>query len=176
MGVSARERRLYPEMKRLLIIACLAIAGTVRGQPTDEEVRVARAQQESDARAIDSVLSQVSQVELISIDPTPLTKDTNPDDRILGRAILRDAKAIAELRNALVAGMRENERTMLGCWAPRHRLSFKANGHEVILTICFHCEHAYVDGVTNLKEIYMSRTPQPVFDRVYKSVGLTIAK
>jgi hypothetical protein len=153
----------------------LAIAGAIHAQPTEDDIRVARAQQESEARVADALLLQVSEVELISIDPMPLSKDTKPDDRVLGRAMLRDAEQIATLRKALVAGMRESDRSMLACWAPRHGLKFKAAGQEVTLTICFHCEHAYVEGAGDLKQIYMTRTPQAVFDRVFKSVGLKIA-
>jgi hypothetical protein len=163
-------------MKRLLVILSFVFAALVHGQPSEDDVRKARVQQESDARAIDALLSQTSEVELISIDPTPLTKDTKPDDRVSGRAILREKKAIAELRAALVAGIRENQGTMIGCWDPRHGLKFKADGREVTLTICFHCEHGYVAGVAHLTEFYTSRSPQAVFDRVFKQAGLTIAK
>jgi hypothetical protein len=162
-------------MKRFLIIACL-IAGGLCGQPTEEDARAARAQQEADAAIIDTLLSKVSEVELVSIDPAPSDKNAGPDDHIVGRVAIRDQNLIAELRRSLVAGMRESDGRMLGCWDPRHQLRFTAGGKKVTITICFHCRHGYIDGLANLREIYITRSPQAAFDRVFKGVGLKIAK
>jgi hypothetical protein len=162
-------------MKRFLIIACL-IAGGLCGQPPEENARATRAQQEADAVILDTLLSKLTEVELVSIDPAPADKSAGRDNHILGRVTIKDQNLIAELRRSLVAGIRESDGRMLGCWDPRHQLRFTAGEKNVTITICFHCRHGYIDGLQNLTEIYMTRTPQAVFDRVFKGVGLKIAK
>lgn len=132
---------------------------------------------------LSAVLSESTEWELLAIDPERPGSDESPADafhgfRVQGRKSLRSDLDRSQLAYALNAGIAGNQGMVAGCFLPRHGISAKTEAGRVDLLICFQCMqiNVYGEGDDRLDQILTTPDPRRVFDRVYNSAGLTIAK
>ena len=128
------------------------------------------------------VLTGSERLELVAIDPDPPTKAERGDPdrmhgyRIRGRAWLEDPKQRAELLGAFARGDRQNDHKAAACFNPRHVLRAEKGGRWIEVVICFEClSYQVYDGAEHLGNGLVSQSPTAVFNRVFESMGLSIA-
>lgn len=96
---------------------------------------------------------------------------------ILSAAQLTDAEARAELTRALNGGMAENRTTIAACFSPRHGIHAELPSGEIAdLVICFECLQFYIFDASGDKVAseMTSESPSSIFNRVYRSAGVSV--
>lgn len=169
-----KHHPLLPSLVFLLV--------TLSAAAQDSRAESAYARQEAMAIEVEALLSDVQSLELLSLDPrresVAEARADNPDEwvqrwRVVGTARLADVGAIQELSEALLSGIRESNGSSAFCFSPRHALRFQSNGKQIVLIICFQCSGAQLHGIATPKGFALTGTPEPTFDRIFASLGLT---
>lgn len=139
--------------------------------------------------AVERVLIDASQLELMTLDPTPLsmTGATPPESdqlhgyAITGRARLTDAQPKTELVDLILRGIRESDGRVAACFNPRHAVRAVNGGKTVELVICFECLslQAYGDalpGSGTKLNVLVANSVESSVNRIFSSVGLTVGQ
>lgn len=167
-----------PALVALLLGATLAPLGRAQ---TDYSASAVNARQADSARKVAALLSDVTTIELIALDPALRRDEDDTGPRllrwkILGNATLSDPKAIARLSTALTEGIRESKGMVAACFNPRHALRFEQGGKPVTMIICFECLQAHVEGAADLRGFLTTDRPNAVFDEVFSAAGIKKTK
>ena len=123
--------------------------------------------------------------EIVSLDPGVMKQYAQGDDvkaeffyewKVIGRAKLGDRAVVERLLTALDAGITEGERPMK-CFDPRHALRVTRGDSTRDLVICFECRQVYFYEVSwesgkQINTHLTSRSPEPIFDEIFKAAGL----
>lgn len=102
---------------------------------------------------------------------------------IRGRVELDDDGTRRRLSRSLNRGFAENGHWWTGtmtalCFRPRHGIRAVVDGRTVDVLICFECLKAYVyddakEGPPQI--VYLSETPRPTFNAIFRDLGLSVA-
>ncbi len=128
------------------------------------------------------VLFNAPELELVAINPDWPTEESRADPTTLhgysvrGRSTLVEREKRLELLVALGEGAMENDGVVAACFNPRHAIIAQYDGKVCELIICFECLTFQVwDGNERVETVDLSETPRATFDRIYTSLGLSIA-
>ena len=149
----------------LVVPVILCLAGSARCAEVPAEVL--------------DILNKAEQLEVLSLHPLPdkeKSKEYFHSYPVLGKAIVKDEKARKALVEALETGAKENKGIAANCFNPRHGLRAKAGDKTVELVICFQCMQVeYVIGDKKKAGFLITKSPEPLFDKVLKDAGAKLA-
>jgi hypothetical protein len=172
-----------PRMFRPLFLAIAAVivlpVGTPSAQQSGSRPHLPKSKIPEDAKVI---LEHAEQFELLSLRHFyPPAPDRRPpvgsdfyDYEILGRTEIRDARTRENLVSAFEKGVAENNGDVALCFNPRHGIHVSGHGKKVDFVICFECLQVKVHGDVH-GGFLVSSSPQPVFDKVLRDAGITLA-
>jgi hypothetical protein len=143
---------------------------------------VPAASDRSKNRLPEKIKSALNEAEftLLSLNPNPApesedkSKETFHNYEVLGKTVVRDRKARAELLTALNNGIEGWDGSTVRCFNPRHGISATQGGKTIDLVICFEC-HSIRTYAAITGTVHTSGSPQPIFDRALKKEGLPIS-
>ena len=121
-----------------------------------------------------AVLEQADRFELLSLKPYPFVEGGFYRHEILGRTEIVDAKTRTSLIAAFEKGVAENHGDAAMCFNPRHGIHVSRHGKKVDFQICFECLQVQIHGDVQGR-VLVSGSPQPVFDKVLRDAGITLA-
>jgi hypothetical protein len=126
-----------------------------------------------------AVLEKASELELLSLDPVTPEKPKAGFHgwKVLGQTTVKKDETRKELLEALIKGVAENQKGPAKCFQPRLGIRAKHESKQVDLVICFECLQIelYADDKPVEKPVYVSRSPEPAFDKVLKDAGVKLA-
>jgi hypothetical protein len=124
-------------------------------------------------------LSTAETYELISLEPDMRTATPSGvryyNHGVLGSTSITDPATRRRLNDALQAGVRSSDGTVMACFNPRHGIRVTRGGVVSEFVVCFECRQVrvYRDGKTY--HFLTSDSPQKVFDAVLKSANVPLA-
>jgi hypothetical protein len=124
-------------------------------------------------------LYNADRFELFSLYPS-LLSPPGPDrfdgHVILGSTAVQDRQTQADLRDALIAGIRSSNGSEAACFNPRHGIRVTAGNVVTDFVICFECKQVEVwrDGKM-IAEQPTTALPAATFDRVLESAHVQLA-
>lgn len=133
--------------------------------------------------AAQAVLRAPDVFEVLSIDPMSGWEDPAEDAALfhdyveLGRAAVDDAALQRQVVALLYKGIRENDEMVAACFNPRHGVHAVKGETTVDLVICYECLQIYVfvdDG--ERASCLTGESVEPALSRIWRDIGLTIAK
>ncbi len=126
-----------------------------------------------------AALENAEQYELLSLEPHPGPDAANTFHGypVLGRMLITDGNARANLTRALRTGASENQNTVAACFNPRHGLHVVGKSGAMDFVICFECRQVKVfENELRTPGFLTSPSPKPVFDAVLKKAGVPLAE
>jgi hypothetical protein len=130
-----------------------------------------------------AIPTEPEQLTLYSIDGREPRKPQAPEPPqrfyghpVLGKVEVADAAQRREIMRSLRWGVAEHTpMTMAGCFWPRHAIRIVAGGRTIDYVICFECRQVEVrQGDSCCEVIGMTRSPQPLFNKVLHDAGVPI--
>jgi len=129
---------------------------------------------------VTQVLSNASELELLSLDPNSYPLKLNDSTRfqgwrILGRLTLTSSADRKRVGEAVVRAVAEGG-TPTACFDPRHAIHVVQGSQAQSLIICFHCDQIQVyPGKPQAHFLPISKSARPVLDDLLKRAGIPIA-
>lgn len=133
-----------------------------------------------DTKALLNLFDKAERLELISLQPEGPPAKGAPALHgwaVLGKTVVKDAEVRKAMVAALKKGLAESDGSTKDCFNPRHAIRVMNGGKPVDYLICFECSQViiYADGKTRA-ELPITRSPQPVLDKVLRDAGVPLAK
>lgn len=149
--------------RRVIILVVVLVAAALlffRGMPRD----------------LLAALETAEQFELLSVNPDSEVKGDFHGFVVLGTTTIVDRGTRDELISALQSGTRWNDGTVYACFVPRHGIRATRGKVVTDFVICFKCHRVrvYQPG-TEPKHFTVSKSPEPVFDRVLTTQKVPLA-
>src|SRR5262249_1520099 len=120
---------------------------------------------------------------LYSLQPLPMGFDAEERNavttfhgfRILGQTPIRDAKVKSRLLAAFYDGIGSSDGMVAGCFNPRHGIRAGQSPKSLDIVVCFQCEQIEIHDEHGKRTVPITRSPQPVLDRILSEAGVVLA-
>ena len=124
-------------------------------------------------------LSAAETYELISLEPDMRTATPSGiryhNHAVLGSTPITDPATRRRLNDALQAGVRASDGTVMACFNPRHGIRVTRGGVVSEFVICFECRQVQVYRGEVKLYFLTSNSPEKVFDEVLQSANVPLA-
>lgn len=127
---------------------------------------------------VPEILSGVSDLEIISIDPGSYRRAEEQTDarllgyKIIGSAPIRNSAVQQRLSAAFIKGVTESNGLSFMCFSPRHALRIRKEGRSIVFLICFECMKVKAIGDSRLEWFFTTGDEEVVFDAVLGELGI----
>jgi len=124
-----------------------------------------------------AILEQADHFELLSLNPHYPCEAAEGDYhgyRVLGTAVITDAKTRKKLVSAFKRAVAENQDYIAACFNPRHGIRVTRNEKQADFVICFGCDQVQVFGEVQ-GEFLITSSARALFDSVLRGSGIPLA-